>query len=185
MITATSVLAAEENNPLLPHSYELVVGIFSFLVVLIVVGKILTPRIQQTLDERSRTIQEGLDEAAKAKADAARMLEEYKAREKKAAVEASDARRKAEEQAAAIVAEAKERAQVEAGRIAEAAKAEIEAERQQALAALRAEIGTLSVDLAGRVVGESLEDSARQSRVVDRFLEELEDRARTQEQITS
>ena len=185
MITATSVLAAEENNPLLPHSYELVVGIFSFLVVLIVVGKILTPRIQKTLEERSDEIEGGLKRAEEAQADAQRMLEEYKAREKQAAVEASDARRKAEEQAAAIIAEAKERAQVEANRVTEAAKAEIEAERQQALAALRAEIGTLSVDLAGRVVGESLEDSARQSRVVDRFLEELEDRARTQEQITS
>lgn len=42
----------------------------------------------------------------------------------------------------------------------------------------------MSVELAGRVVGESLEDSARQSRVVDRFLEELEERARTQEQVT-
>ncbi|QFG24258.1 F0F1 ATP synthase subunit B [Actinomadura sp. WMMB 499] len=185
MITATSVLAAEENNPLLPHSYELVVGIFSFLVVLIVVGKILVPRIQQTLEERSNEIEGGLNRAAEAQAEAKRTLEEYKAREKQAAVEASEARRKAEEQAAEIIAAAKQRAQVEANRITEAAKAEIEAERQQALAALRAEIGTLSVDLAGRVVGESLEDSARQSRVVDRFLEELEERARTQEQITS
>lgn len=185
MITATSVLAAGENNPLLPHSYELVVGIFSFLVVLIVVGKILTPRIQQTLEERSNEIEGGLKRAEEAQAKAQATLEEYKAREKQAAVDASEARRKAEEQAAAIIAEAKERAQVEANRITEAAKAEIESERQQALAALRAEIGTLSVDLAGRVVGESLEDSARQSRVIDRFLEELEDRARTQEQITS
>jgi F-type H+-transporting ATPase subunit b len=39
---------------------------------------------------------------------------------------------------------------------------------------LRAEVGTLATELASKIVGESLEDSARQSRVVDRFLDELE-----------
>ncbi|GGQ02185.1 F-type H+-transporting ATPase subunit b [Actinomadura coerulea] len=185
MITAASVLAAEENNPLIPHPFELVVGIFSFLVVLIVLGKILTPRIQKTLEERTEAIEGGLVRAEQAQKEAQQVLEQYKAQQKAAAVEASNERRKAEEQGAQIIAQAKEQAQVEARRIVENAKAQIEAERQQALQSLRAEIGAMSVDLAGRVVGESLEDSARQSRVVDRFLEELEERARTQEQITS
>ncbi|MGI5207133.1 F0F1 ATP synthase subunit B [Spirillospora sp. CA-108201] len=185
MITAASVLAAEENNPLIPHPFELVVGIFSFLVVLIVLGKILTPRIQKTLEERTEAIEGGLIRAEEAQKEAQQVLEQYKAQQKAAAVEASNERRKAEEQGAQIIAQAKEQAQVEARRIVENAKAQIEAERQQALQSLRAEIGAMSVDLAGRVVGESLEDSARQSRVVDRFLEELEERARTQEQITS
>lgn len=185
MITAASVLAAEENNPLIPHPFELVVGIFSFLVVLIVLGKILTPRIQKTLEERTEAIEGGLIRAEEAQKEAQQVLEQYKAQQKAAAVEASNERRKAEEQGAQIIAQAKEQAQVEARRIVENAKAQIEAERQQALQSLRAEIGAMSVELAGRVVGESLEDSARQSRVVDRFLEELEERARTQEQITS
>ncbi|NDU75753.1 F0F1 ATP synthase subunit B [Actinomadura sp. DSM 109109] len=185
MITAASVLAAEENNPLIPHPFELVVGIFSFLVVLIVLGKILTPRIQKTLEERTEAIEGGLVRAEQAQKEAQQVLEQYKAQQKAAAVEASNERRKAEEQGAQIIAQAKEQAQAEARRIVENAKAQIEAERQQALQSLRAEIGAMSVELAGRVVGESLEDSARQSRVVDRFLEELEERARTQEQITS
>lgn len=185
MIEAASVLAAEENNPLVPHSFELVVGIFSFLVVLVILGKILTPRLQQTLEERTQAIEGGLERAEQAQKEAQQVLEEYRAREKAVRAEASNERRKAEEQGAQIIAQAKEQAQVEARRIVENAKAQIEAERQQALQSLRAEIGALSVELAGRVVGESLEDSARQSRVVDRFLEELEERARTQEQITS
>src|SRR5207253_1115478 len=48
------------------------------------------------------------------------------------------------------------------------------AERQQALTALRTEVGTLATELASRIVGESLTDEARQSRMVDRFLDELE-----------
>ncbi|MDL4775723.1 MULTISPECIES: F0F1 ATP synthase subunit B [Thermomonosporaceae] len=185
MITAASVLAAEENNPLIPHPYELIVGIFSFAVVLLVVGRILVPRIQQTLNERTDAIEGGLKRAETVQEEAKEALERYQAQLKAGQLEASKLRKKAEDQGAAIIAEMREQAQAEARRIVEAAQAQIEAERQQALASLRSEIGTLSVELAGRVVGESLEDSARQSRVVDRFLEELEGRARSQEQITS
>ena len=39
---------------------------------------------------------------------------------------------------------------------------------------LRSEVGTLATTLAGRIVGESLDDDARAARVVDRFLDELE-----------
>ncbi|HEX9518103.1 MAG TPA: F0F1 ATP synthase subunit B, partial [Streptosporangiaceae bacterium] len=45
--------------------------------------------------------------------------------------------------------------------------------RQQALTVLRAEVGSLAVELASRIVGESLADEARQYRLVDRFLGEL------------
>ena len=64
--------------------------------------------------------------------------------------------------------------QAEAKRIVEHGKAQIEAERQQAITSLRAEVGTLATGLAGRIVGESLDDDARQSRVVERFLTDLE-----------
>jgi F-type H+-transporting ATPase subunit b len=35
-------------------------------------------------------------------------------------------------------------------------------------------VGTLATELASRIVGESLLDDARRSRVVDRFLDELD-----------
>ena len=59
-------------------------------------------------------------------------------------------------------------------RIVEHGKTQIEAERQQAVTSLRAEVGALATTLAGRIVGESLDDEARQSRVVERFLADLE-----------
>ena len=45
---------------------------------------------------------------------------------------------------------------------------------QHAAASLRSDVGKLATSLAGRIVGESLEDEARQSRVVERFLDELD-----------
>ena len=55
-----------------------------------------------------------------------------------------------------------------------AAQSQIDADRQQALTSLRSEVGALATELASRIVGESLTDTARQSRMVDRFLDELE-----------
>ncbi len=72
------------------------------------------------------------------------------------------------------MAEMREQAQTEASRIVDHGKTQIEAERQQAVTSLRAEVGTLATTLAGRIVGESLDDDARQSRVVQRFLADLE-----------
>ncbi|GAA3444694.1 F0F1 ATP synthase subunit B [Planomonospora venezuelensis] len=174
MITAASLLAAEGNNPLIPHAYELVVGIFAFAVVLIVVGKILTPRIQKTLNERTEAIEGGIQKAQDAQAEAQALLAQYKEQLAEARHEASRLREEAREQGAQIKAELREEAQAEARRLIEAAHVQIEADRQQAFAQLRSEIGRLSTDLAGRIVGESLEDEARQRRTVDRFLEELE-----------
>ena len=42
------------------------------------------------------------------------------------------------------------------------------------LAELRRDVGGLAVTLASKVVGESLEDEARQRRTVERFLDGLE-----------
>ncbi|MEW9532810.1 F0F1 ATP synthase subunit B [Microbispora sp. NPDC049125] len=176
MTYAATILAAEENNPLLPHLSELVVGSFAFLVVFLVVGKILTPRIQKTLAERTEAIEGGIKKAEDAQAEAQRTLEEYRARLNEARQEASRLREEAREQGAQLKAELREEAQAEARRIVEAAHAQIEADKQQALNQLRGEIGRLSTELAGRIVGESLEDEARQRRIVDRFLEELEGR---------
>ncbi|SFI46274.1 F-type H+-transporting ATPase subunit b [Streptosporangium canum] len=175
MIQAASLLAAEGGgNPLIPHTYELVVGVFAFLVVLVVVGKILTPRIQKTLVERTEAIEGGIQKAQDAQAEAQALLKQYKDQLAEARHEASRLREEAREQGAQIKAELREEAQAEARRLVEAAHIQIEADRQQAFAQLRSEIGRLSTDLASRIVGESLEDEARQRRTVDRFLEELE-----------
>jgi F-type H+-transporting ATPase subunit b len=188
-LLAAAVVAAPEgghgSNPVLPDVAELVFGTIAFVIVLLAVGWKLVPQIQKTLAERTDAIEGGLKRAEKAQADAQETLKEYQAQLAEARHEASRLREEAREQGAQIIAEMREQAQAEARRITEGAQAQIEAERQSALASLRAEVGALSVELAGRVVGESLDDAARQSRVVDRFLEELEERARTQEQITS
>jgi F-type H+-transporting ATPase subunit b len=73
-----------------------------------------------------------------------------------------------------IVAEAKEQATVEAARVTANAQLQIEAERTAALVSLRAEVGSLAIDLASGVIGESLSSDKRSKDIVDRFLADLE-----------
>ena len=166
--------ASSQQDPLIPTTPELVIGTICFVLVFGVLGKFLMPRIQKTLAERTDLIEGGLNRADEAQAEAKQLLEQYRQQLDDARHEAARMREEAREQGAAIIAEMREQAQAEARRLTEAAQAQIESERQQALASLRSEIGALSTELASRIVGESLADQARQSRMVDRFLDELE-----------
>ncbi len=170
-------LAEGAQNPLIPEGTELVVGLLCFFIVFGILGKKLLPNIQKTLDERHDAIEGGLERAQQAQAEANRTLEEYRTQLAEARHEAARITEQAREQGAQIIAEMREEGQRQREAIIEAGHAQIEADRRQVTVALRQEVGTIATDLAGRVVGESLEDSARQSRVIDRFLDELDAKA--------
>jgi F-type H+-transporting ATPase subunit b len=165
---------ATQQDPLIPSLPEVIIGTICFVLVFGVLSKMLLPRINAMLQERTEKIEGGLEQAEKAQEEANRTLGQYRTQLAEARHEASRLREEAREQGAQIIAEMREQAQAEARRLTEAAQAQIESERRQAVASLRTEVGAIAVELASRVVGESLEDEARQSGVVDRFLDELE-----------
>ncbi|MGN6679199.1 MAG: F0F1 ATP synthase subunit B, partial [Streptosporangiaceae bacterium] len=159
--------------PLVPHWPELIIGAIAFLIVFALLAKVLMPRISTTLAERTDAIEGGLKRADDAQDEAKKVLSQYRAQLADARHEAARLREQAKEEAAQIVSEGRANGAAERERIIASASAQIEADRQQALTALRAEVGSLAVDLASRIVGESLADEARQSRMVDRFLNEI------------
>src|SRR5215469_10630817 len=160
--------ASSARNPLVPNWTEVIVGAIAFFIVFFALWKVLLPRIMKVLDERTEQIEGGLERAKELQADAQRLIQQYQAQLAEARHEAARLREEAREQGAAIIVEMREQAQ------AEAARTQIAADRQQAFTSLRAEVGELSVQLASKIVGESLDDEARQSRVVERFLAELD-----------
>src|SRR6516225_4309449 len=168
------VAAEQLQNPLIPNLTELIVGLVTFGIIFFALWKVLLPRLNKTLSERTDAIEGGLQRAEETQAEADRTLAAYREQLAEARHEAARLREEAREQGAQIIAEMREQAQAEARRVTEAAQAQIQAERQQALNALRTEVGTLATELASRIVGESLTDTARQNRMVDRFLDELE-----------
>jgi F-type H+-transporting ATPase subunit b len=165
------------ENPLVPNLVELITGLIGFFIIFGVLAKILVPRLQSTLAERTDAIEGGLRRAEESQEEAKQLLEQYRAQLADARHEAARLREEARQEGAQIKAELRQQGEAEKQRLIDSASAQIEADRQHAITALRAEIGALSVQLASKIVGESLEDEARQRRTVDRFLAELEDRS--------
>jgi F-type H+-transporting ATPase subunit b len=168
---------AGDQQPLLPNLTELIIGAIAFVIVFAVLAKLLLPRIQKTLEDRTNAIEGGLKRAEEAQAEANRLLDQYRAQLRDARQEAARLRQEATEQGAQIIAEMRTEGEAQRQRLVSSAEAQIQAERQQALTSLRAEVGALAVELAGRIVGESLEDEARQRRTVDRFLAQLDEQS--------
>ncbi|MBA2769358.1 MAG: F0F1 ATP synthase subunit B [Sporichthyaceae bacterium] len=174
---AALLAVEEEPNPLLPHMSELIVGAIAFALLLFFLQRMVFPVFEKTFAERRDAIEGGMERAKEAEEEAKQTLAQYREQLAEARHEAARLREDAREQGAQIIAEMREQAQAESRRITDQAHQQIEADRVRALTQLRGEVGTLATDLAGRIVGESLEDEARQRRVVDRFLDELESRA--------
>jgi len=172
----SAAVAAEEGtrNPLVPELYDIVWSSVVFVILLTFFWFKVLPNLKKTLDARTEAIEGRLEAAEKAQAEAAAKTANIEAEQSAARAEASQIREEARAEAAAIGAEIKETAQAEAARLLAAAKSQIEAETQAALVSLRAEVGSLAVDLASSVVGESLKNDKLAANVVDSFLAELE-----------
>ena len=166
--------ATESAPPVIPHPAEIVVGLIAFSILFILLRTKAVPRFEKAYRERTDAIQGGIERAEQAQRDAQAALASYQAQLADARGEAQKMREEARAEGAAIIEEMRAKAQEEANRITSAARASIEAERQQAMAALMQEVGAIATALASKIVGESLDDQARQSRVVDRFLADLE-----------
>ncbi|HWI42324.1 MAG TPA: F0F1 ATP synthase subunit B [Nocardioides sp.] len=162
-----------ESNFLVPNG-TFFVELIAFAVMFFILAKYVVPPINRAMTARQEAIRQQFAELDQAKEEANSAKDEFQSQIAEARQEAARIREDAREQGAAIIAEMRQQAQTEAARIVEHGKAQIQAERQQAVTSLRAEVGTLATSLAGRIVGESLDDDARQSRVVERFLADLE-----------
>lgn len=165
--------AAGTGNFLVPNA-TFFVELIAFALILFLLGKYVIPPLNKAMTERQDRIRQQFDELDKAKTDADAAAEEYRSQLVGARHEAARIREDAREQGAAIVAEMRKQAQDEADRIHKHARSQLEAERQQAVAQLRTEMGSMATTLAGKIVGESLDDDERRARTVERFLASLE-----------
>lgn len=173
-----NLLAAEGGTNVLGVPLpELVMGLIAFFVVLFALSKFALPGIRKAIDERTAAIEGGIARAEEREAAAQAMYDQYQAQLAEARTEAAQIRAQAQADKAAIIEEARREAAEAAAAVTARAEASIAAERASTVASLRREVGTLAVSLAGKVVGESLEDDARARATVDRFIADLEAQA--------
>ena len=166
-------MAETESNFLVPNA-TFFVELAAFALLFYLLAKYVIPPINRAMTNRQEAIRKEFADLDQARADANAAEAEFKAQIADARHEAARIREEAREQGAQIVSEMRQQGESEKARIIDGAHTQIAAERQQAVASLRAEVGTLATTLAGRIVGESLEDDERSGRVVDRFLADLD-----------
>jgi len=174
MHSALNLAAEETTNPIgLPWG-EVLIAALAFVVLFVVLRKAAWPQFEKAYAARTAAIEGGIEQAAAAQNEAAAALAEYQRQLAGAREEAAKIREDARAQAQAIRDDMLAQAQAETERIAASGRAQLDAQRSQIVAELRGDLGRVSVELASKVVGESLEDEARQRRTVERFLAELE-----------
>ena len=174
------ITAAWDPSFLVPADYDIIWSLVSLAIIAAVLVKVALPKFNAILDERTEKIEGGIAAGETARAEAEALRAEFGEEMAQARIAAGRVREQATEDGARIVADAREKAQAEAERILTNAQRQIEAERLQAEISLKADVGMLATTLASRIVGESLADDARRSRVIDRFLDELDEQIAVQ-----
>ncbi|HEX7355660.1 MAG TPA: F0F1 ATP synthase subunit B [Mycobacteriales bacterium] len=177
MPTHPGVVTAAGNSNFLTPNGTFIAELIAFFIILLLLYRYVVPVVSRSMTERQETIRRQIEDSREAKERLEAAEAEYKQAMADNRTEAARIREEARAQGQQIIDEMRQAAQEEAERIGERERARMEAERQQMVHQLRAEVGQIAVELAGRIVGESLADEARQSRIVDRFLAELDESA--------
>jgi F-type H+-transporting ATPase subunit b len=162
------------SNPLIQVTPGLMIWtIVCFLITYFVLKKVAFGRIQAVIEERRRRIQEALDEADNARAEARKLVDEHRKLIGEAKSESeeilSEARRVAEAQRERVRDETEEDRQ----RRLEETRRQIDQATQQALGQIRDEVGRLSLAAAEKITRKSL-TGADQQRLIDEALAEID-----------
>ena len=179
MTLAALILAAEETAEepstielLWPEPNETIAGLIAFLIVFLVFLRWGVPRLNKALEARQEAIKAELEAAEANREQAEQLRTEYEQQLSGARDEAGQiierARQSGEEAKAGIISRAEEEAEA----VKERARQDAAGEKERTAAALRREVADLSLDVAEKVVGESL-DEERQRALVNRYIDEL------------
>jgi F-type H+-transporting ATPase subunit b len=146
--------------------------VVTFLVLLLVLSKFAWKPLLKSLQDREDNIREALDQAEKARVEAAELLKQNELNLARAEEEYRKIIREgkafAEKLKEEVVAKAHSQAQREIQQAKEEIQRDVNAARQQ----LRTEIADLAVQAAGKILDETL-DAQKHKKIVDNFLNQL------------
>lgn len=144
-----------------------------FLILLVLLKRMAWTPILNNVDARNKSIKEALeaaknarDEMSNLKADNDRILKEARA-------ERDEMLKEAREIKASIISEAKNAAKDEADKMIASAKVVIENEKAGAISELKNTVGSLSVDIAEKVLRAELKDADKQNAFIADMLKDI------------
>ncbi len=155
----------------------LISEIFAFLIILFVLYRYVWPLLSRMATQRQDTVQRQVEDSEQAARDLEQAQRRLDSALTEARGEAARIRDDARAAASRIRAELREQADREVERIRQRGAEQLVAQRDQTVRRLQAEIGGLSMQLAERIIVESLSDDERKAATVDRFLDELDQMA--------
>ncbi|MGD2042520.1 MAG: F0F1 ATP synthase subunit B [Acidimicrobiia bacterium] len=179
ILAQTLLIAAEESEEsggldiLLPPLNELIAGIIAFAIVFFFIWRFAGPGINRMLEQRQAAISGQIEDAEKAKTEAESLLADYRGQLNEAKADANKIIEQAREQAEQMRVDIVAKAESEADQIRAKAREEAAGEKARALAEAKIQVGDISVDLASKIVGESLDENAHRA-LIDRYLADLE-----------
>jgi F-type H+-transporting ATPase subunit b len=152
----------------------LVGQLFNFTLLAILLYVVAYKPVMRMLDQRSARIQKGLEDAELAAKRAAETEQEFQRQLAQARKEGQEIIAQATHASDRVRQEILDKAHEDARAMVDKAKEEIDRERTQAMSDLRREVGDLSVSIAQKIIGQSLDEQS-QRRLIAEFLDQTED----------
>jgi F-type H+-transporting ATPase subunit b len=172
-VHAFVAISQSGKDLLYPKLSELILGAVAFFILFAFMYRWVIPRVNQMLEARRDKIQGDLEKAEEAKSEADKLLADYRGQLSSARDEANRIIEEGRKTAESMRRDLEAKAEEESRAIVAKAQDEIRAERDRVFQELKAQVGELSLQLAGRMVGESL-DRDRHLRLVDDYIRDLE-----------
>ena len=128
--------------------------------------------VRKMMDQREQQISSQLDAAAKAQLEGERMRADYQRVLKRANQDAQEVLQRAKKTAETQAEELLERARAESTKLLEQTRATLAMEREETLREIKAQVADLSVQVAGKIIGEHLDDDLHR-RLVDESIQQM------------
>jgi F-type H+-transporting ATPase subunit b len=177
-ITRVAVLAQEttehvsEKADLYPKAAELIAAAVAFAIIFFFFWKWVLPRINTLLEERRQQIRGQLESAEQTRTQAEQELADYRSQLANARDEGNRIIEEARVTADQLRRDIQANAEQEAENTVARAQDEIRAERDRVFNELRTQVGEIAVELAGRVVGQSLDKQAHE-KLIDDYISQV------------
>lgn len=173
-MTSTILAASSSGNFLVsPNVGVMLWTLVAFGITVVLLSRLVFPRISEALEKRQKAIEESIDSAQRTREEAEKLLAEYRERLHEARTQSDEIVQRARQTAETHEQEVKEHSRELAAEASARAARDIEAATARALGELRSEVANLTV-LATEKVTRKVLDSSDQKRLVEEALSELD-----------
>lgn len=170
-----------ESNPIslfIPEPSEIVWSFIIISILAFAVIKVFLPKINSVLDKRNSQIENDIIEAGKLKSEAEELYKNYTNEIKDAKIEAAQIKDNARIDAAKIVENAHSRGASEAELMISNARRMIDSEKKTAETELMKHTNSIAMNIVQKMLNNGVENADRQSRIIDKSLDEYENAIR-------